>query len=81
MTLPAMVMYATSCIIFCVVVVILLTCKVMGLMDSDPGQRLTPARCDSIPNNSLLTFLQVLQKTACEGLRMFLHIARGHNFK
>ena len=44
MTLPAMVMYVTSCVIFCVVVIILLTCKVMGLMDSDPGQRLTPAR-------------------------------------
>ena len=50
MTVPAMVMYLTSCIIFCCVVIILLTCKVMGLMDSDPGQRLTPAREENISN-------------------------------
>ena len=44
-SLPAMIMYGTSCFIFCVVALVLVTCKIMGLLDSDPGQRLTPARC------------------------------------
>ena len=39
-----MIMYGTSCFIFCLVALVLITCKIMGLLDSDPGQRLTPAR-------------------------------------
>ena len=44
LSVPAMIMYGTSCFIFCLVALVLITCKIMGLLDSDPGQRLTPAR-------------------------------------
>ena len=44
LSVPAMIMYGTSCFIFCLVALVLITCKIMGLLDSDPAQRLTPAR-------------------------------------
>ena len=54
LSVPAMIMYGTSCFIFCLVALVLITCKIMGLLDSDPAQRLTPARSVSYTSREIV---------------------------
>ena len=70
LSVPAMIMYGTSCFIFCLVALVLITCKIMGLLDSDPGQRLTPARLISQIMDTVLQIssVKILPKETSKGV-------------